>query len=397
MPKGFGRGAVIVGLILSACHEGGLSTPTPPTSSALLSAAIEAHGGVEALSRLDDLHVSSEAVFIRGGIELRRTLDFRAPASLAMEIARDGVPILSFGLAEGRCWRTDRAFVRTCGPEDLHDQERIVDVLNARFLHRIDPTTVRDAGTVLIDGREALAIGTGDLRLAFDPATNLLIQIDYEEAGARWVESYSELESHGGALVARERTLTIDGVPDTTDNWTRIAPGVADPERLAPRDAPVPGDVYDGEDPSRIVAFTDIDASVGATEDERIARGVETVSRVLETNDMDTSGTDGPILELADDGTTVRLALTLEAGGGFEDRVDGAVHIETRPLARYVGIFQRGLPTPAQILALDGVLRARSLEVAPGQSHQLVLAADAAGQPLTDSLGLLRVSVVPGS
>jgi hypothetical protein len=161
----------------------------------LLDAAIEAHGGVAALSRFDNLRVSSSVVF-RETVRLERRLDLRLPSSFAMTITREGREVLVFGQSGDRCWRRDDGDVLPCRPRDVSDHRRILDVLQARLL------------------------------------PHLLLQIDYEEGGVQWVERFTEFAEHAGATIAEHRELTIGGAPDVSETWTEVVPGGADPSRF---------------------------------------------------------------------------------------------------------------------------------------------------------------------
>lgn len=387
--------ACAAGLLSVAC-AGAAPEAEAPSAAELLRAAVAAHGGADALAELDDLRVSSSVVF-RDGVRLERSLHFRLPSSLAMRISHDGYEVMSFGLDGERCWRRHRAFVLDCEPSDIADHRRILAVIDARVLHRLDPASATSAGTVRVGAVDAPAVRIGDMRLAFDPSTHHLIGIDYVDRGLHHVETYSELTTVGRAVIATRRVLTIDGVQDVSETWTEIVPHGSDPALFGARPAPEPGAIFDGMDAARVVAWVDVAELAGATgtADERRALAHRELVQFVRGRSMRESGTEGPIVSWQDG--SERVAITLEEVRVFEEIHEGAFHVTTWPAARYLGTYVRGSADEARgsSEALHEVAAERGLQVVTGASLELLLVPEAEERWPAERFGLVRIAVEP--
>lgn len=340
----------------------------------LLRAAVEAHGGVEALRRLDDVAMTCSGTF-KGRLAFTRRLDARWPSRWAMEVRLADGAVMRFGVDRGRCRRQDRFFVRACDPVEF---AATAEVLQARSLHRLLGAPVRSAGTVLVDRRPHPAVQAGDLQLVFDPDSRFLKQVRY--AGDH-VETYSEEREVLGVRFAARRVLTIGGAPDV-EEVCEILPGGADERWLVLPPENRDGDVVDGVDPERLVAVTSVrDPSAGGLRSVLDAAERE-LGRWL-------SRSDGWVLRPPsgprDDW---EVAVTLEPGArplqapGFR--------VETWPPRRYAGVFVAGDPleAPSQGPRLSAVLDDRRLSAAPDARIE-VLVSPGVGP------SLLRVAAVP--
>src|SRR5262249_8617186 len=163
-----------------------------------------------------------------GQLEITGTASFIAPATWATELRLHGQPAMQFGMDGERCWRRDRQFVSDCSARDLVEYQRFGTLLRLRFLHGLNDRPLLPAGAVQVDGTQVPAISVGDLVLAFDPRSHLLVQVT---TGNR-VETYSNFRQVDGALVAATRTLFIGGALDVEDTWDAILPGQADAQLL---------------------------------------------------------------------------------------------------------------------------------------------------------------------
>ncbi|HEY8430153.1 MAG TPA: hypothetical protein VIL20_17350 [Sandaracinaceae bacterium] len=365
--------------------------PSESDPAELWRAAVAAHGGAEALSRLDDLRVSSRVSF-RGQMELERTLHFRAPDRFSMTIAHEGRAAMSFGLAGERCWEQHRMFVLPCRRGSVAGHRRIAEVLRARFLHGLDPAALAPAGTISDGGRELPAVRAGELRLGFDPESHLLVRIEYEEPDGLWVETYSDFVERAGARVARRRELAIAGELDVTETWNEIVPGGADPNALVPPETPELGSIFDGEDAARTVLVASVVALEPPREGEdRLASARRQLEALARSRGLRASGTDGLLVRFAEDGEEV--ALTLDAAPGASDGPAGPARIATWPGGRYVGVWVREQNARVSGPALDEAVRARGYEPQRGARSEFLLAPGAESRPPAERIGLLRLAV----
>lgn len=369
-----------------------------PAGPALLEAAIAAHGGEAALARLEDLQVTAHGI-VRDDEDperrIVRRIDLRAPSNFAMSTSHGGRPPFTIGLSGDRCWKRLGPFTLACDEEDVADHRRVLEILNARLLHQLDRAAVDDAGRRTVGGIDAPALRIGDLRLTFDPRTHLLIQIDYEHAEPR-VESFSEFTEVAGARVATEHTLTISGVLDMTERWVEIVPGGADPARLAPSAPTRAGDIFDGEDPARSIAWVELEALPNApTSDvDRLAHARRALTDFVSGRGLQPSASDGLLLIWPTTGRA-RVALTLEEDRPVEAVDEPPFHIETRPAGRFVGIFHLGGDERSPLNALSAVIAQRGTQPVPGAPYELLLLPGADEQPPHERFGLFRIEVVP--
>lgn len=342
----------------------------------LLRAAVEAHGGVEALRRLDGLAMTCSGTF-KGHATFTRRLDARLPDRWAMEVSLADGAVMRFGVDRGRCRRQDRLFVRTCDPAEYASTAR---VLEARLLHRLLDAPLRSAGTVEVGGRPCPAVQAGDLQLVFDPDSSVLRQVRYEKDR---VETYSELrEVAGGARFAARRVLTIGGAVDV-DEVCEVLPGGADERRLVLPPENRDGDVVDGVDPERLVAVTVVrDPRAGDLRVVLDAAERELGPRLSRSDGWVLGPPSGP-------GGDWEVAVTLEPGARPPEAP--GFRVETWPSRRYAGVFVAGDPleAPSRWPRLSAVLDGRGLSAAPGARLE-VLVPPAGGTP-----SLLRVAVVP--
>lgn len=382
--------------ILVACGSSSPPSAAGNDPAELLRLAIEAHGGAAALAELDDLRVASSIVFGEG-VRLERSLHFHAPSSLAMTISQDGHEGMAFGLDGDRCWRRARAFVLACEPSDVADHRRILGVLEARLLHRIDPARATGAGTVRVGDVDAPAIRIGSLRLAFDPVAHHLLAIDYVDREQHHVEIYSELVGVGRARFASHRVLTIDGEPDVSETWTEIVPGGSDAAAFAAGVAPTPGAIFDGDDPARPVVWVEVDriADRARPGEDRLALGHRELLAFASEHSMRESGNEGPIVFWVDG--VEHIAITLEETREFASVDEGLFHVTTWPAAWYAGTWMRGAPDDADAASerLAQLATEQGHRRAEGAPVELLLEPGAQHQPEDERFGLLRVAVAP--
>jgi hypothetical protein len=256
----------------------------------------------------------------------------------------------------------------------------------------------------MVGGAAAPAARVGDLVLAFDPVTHLLVQARYDEG---WVESFTDYRLVAGAQLATRRTLTIDGQPDIDETSETIVPGGADDEGLR---APPPMDegvAVDEVDPERIVAWMEV-----ADLDLKAREAVDLLTKFAESKGLRTSSSDGIIVtELAgvDLSTKARtaqptarrerwqVAISLEAGAPIAPLTEGAVHVESWPAARVVGIFHRGDPraTTDVRAAVQRHMDQAGVVAAPQARWQVLYPPGSDAEPVASRLALVRLAVVP--
>jgi hypothetical protein len=363
---------------------------------------VAAHGGRQNLVHLENLKVVSKGRF-KNRVDFWRTLLFRAPATWSMRIDGLGGNAMAFGVDGDRCWRKARQFVSPCSPADRQEYRRITDVLDAQLL-QLDGRDLTSAGTVLVDGSAAPALRAGDLLLVFDPVTHLLVQARYDEG---WVESFTDYRLVAGAQIAARRTLTIDGQPDIDETSETIVPGGADDAGLRAPPLMDEGVTVDEVDPERTVAWMEVtDLELKARE------AVDLLTKFAESKALRTSSSDGIIVtEMAGapPATNTRtaqptprrerwqVAISLEAGAPMAPLTEGAIHLESWPAARVVGVFRRGDPhaTTDARAAVQRHMDQAGLVAAPQGRWQLLYPPGSDAEPFASRLALLRVAVVP--
>ncbi|HEX3679630.1 MAG TPA: UbiA family prenyltransferase [Galbitalea sp.] len=379
----------------AAAYLGGYERGGPSTvaeSKALVEQAVAAHGGLQNIAHLENMKVISRGRF-KEHTEFRRTLQFRAPGTWSMRIEALGGVAMAFGVDSDRCWRKARQMVWACSEADRREYGRMTDVLNARLL-MLRGHDVRPAGAVDVRGEWAPAVTFGDLLLAFDPTTHLLLQVRYDQG---WVESFADYQRVAGVLVATRRTLTIDDQPDVEETWETIVPDGAEPEELRAPALSEAGVTVDEVDPERLVAWTEVtDLDVGAR------AAVERLTKFAESNGRRLSTSDGVVLSDMgdiDDGMHPgrwQLAISLEAGAELAPMSRDGIHVETWPAVRVAGVFLREDPRAGadRRAALLRHLKEAGLTPAPRARWQVLYSLQSAAEPFESRLSLLRLAVV---
>lgn len=356
--------------VLAGCRECG-----DQRAKALILAATEAHGGVEALRRLDNVALVCSGTF-KQRLHFTRRLDARLPSQWVMEVRLPAGNSVRFGVNDGVCRRVEGFFVREC---DFKEMSVITQVLNARFLHRLIEKPVRFGGMVEVEGRPYPSVIASDLQLVFDPDTHLLRQVRY---GGDHVEAYSDEKDVFGARLASRRVLTIGGIVDIEETC-EFLPGGADEQRLLLPPPNRDGDVVEGIDPPRLVAMKPVQGP-------RPEAGA--IVKAAEANL-------GPHLSRSEG---VILMPPMEPGGEWlagvtlepESKVTSdpsPFRIEKWPARRYVGVFFAGDHTMALTLwpRLSEVAEGRGLERVPGLRLEVIVPTEP-----EEGLSLLRVPVV---
>lgn len=358
---------------------------------ALVNAAIEAHGGREALARLDNVSVVSEVRF-KDQAPLTRLFEAAGADEWMMEIKHQDVSFMMFGMEKGRCWRKNRWFAWECTSEDRQEIERTASVLDARFLHRLDTKKLEMAEKVPYDNRPAPSVRAGNLRLVFHPDSHLLVQVKYEDD--RQVETFSEFETVAGALVGTRRVFTIDGELDVDETWREIRPGEAAVDRIRGNSPTVAGDVVDELDGIRPVAWTEV-----SDVHDGLKNAVRSLEGFARTQGKVTSSSDGVLVTALTDGDSPsapgrwQVAITLEVGTAFAPAEVEGFHLDTWTESRFVGVFfeSKGHPNDAPLDSLFAEVKRRRLAPANGARPQVLLLNE--NKSGNSSMALVRIAV----
>jgi hypothetical protein len=317
---------------------------------------------------------------------MRRTVDYRAP-DWAMTIEVGGVQTMRFGVSGNQCWRSDRHLVALCSESDRQEMPRIAALQRARLLHDIDPNQVQPAGTVRVEGRDYPAIRTPDLLLAFEPSSHLLAQIRLEDR----IDTLSEYKRIGTAQLAMQRVLTVAGAPDVDERWAEVIPGGADPRLLLPPELPQDGLIIDHIDAPRVVAWSEI-----SDPRQEIPAAIARLDAFVRAKGHNLNQSDGLVLTPPNDQSTLwRIAVGIEANTPIHSTVDGAVHIETWPPTRVLGIFHQGdiLASDEKREVLRRVLRERSLATFGNGAWQIVVQRQQLDHRKAEQMSFLRIAV----
>lgn len=374
---------LVSALLLTACAE-------PPGEPAeVLARAIQAHGGREALSRLDNLRVESEVLY-KGQLRLQRTIDWQGPENWSMTLRGAGGLRMRLGMAAGECWRQNQYLAVPCTESDRLEHQRIAALHRARLLHRIEPEALRPARSMMVDGRYCPAIQAGETTLVFDPQTHRLAQIRLEDR----VDRLSEYREVQGAMVAAHRVLTIAGALDVEETWREILPGGADAAALQAPELPRPGLVIQDTDPARPVASMSVEDP-----DRDIQAAIDQLDAFIRRQGFQPSASDAVILTAPDTGAPAgdswRVSVIVEANRRISPVEERGLVLDERPDISFLGMFERG--DVAQVYAhapeVTRRLEERNRTPASGAGWEILVSRDALREAPADRLSLLRIGV----
>jgi hypothetical protein len=344
------------------------------------------------MAQLDNVRTVSTGRY-KGRVPFRRTVHYVASDTWSMNIEfsisdsqRFDGPMMRFGVAGDRCWRTERHLAAL---DDCREDTRIAALYGARLLHHLDEAAARPAGAVLVAGRTCPAIAVDGTVLIFDPLSHLLVQVRLEDR----VDTLSDYRNVGGAQVAARRVLTIGGHPDADETSTETVPGGADPKAVRVPELPRDGlTLYDTDAP-RPVAWTEVN------DPERdVPAAIAGLDAFIRRRGRNVSDSDGIILTAPNDtagGERWRVAVGVEAGEPLADAREGGLHMGTWPAVRFVGIFHRGDPlhTAEHRAVMSSFMHERTLAPTDDARWQILFQRGELERAPAERMSFLRIAV----
>lgn len=361
----------------------------PSEPAVLLTQAIHAHGGREALSKLENLHVVSDVVY-KGHLPMLRTIHWRGPQDWSMTLEGAGGLSMRLGIADGRCWRQNQYLAIACAESDELEHQRIAALHGARLLHRLDAGNLRPAPSVSVDGRRCQALRAGDLTLVFDPQSHLLVQIRLADR----VDTLSEYREVQGSMVAAHRVLTIGGELDVEETWKEITPGAADPVAIRAPELPHDGLVIEGKDAPRPIASMEIDDPESDT-----VEAITKLDAFIRRQGLQPSASDAVILTAPSAGSAGsrrwRIGVAVEANKQIAPIEEGGLRLEGQGAVAFLGVFCRG--DVAQVYGrqseMERLAKERDLTPSPPARWEILVSRDAFEQAPAERLSLLRIEL----
>jgi len=208
-------GAMLLGLVASA-RAGERET-------ALIDQAIKAHGGAAALTKAQTVvRTGSGTLFVGAEAAFTDEATFALPGRAKLILKSDAFGQVIIVLNGDRGWRSAGGMVNEVPKEGLDEirEEAYVDWLTTLVPLRKDGFDLAPAADKTVDGKPAAGVkvaskGHGDVRLYFDKASGLLVQIERQskEAGIAATKEYvfGGHKDFDGVKLPTKRTELLNG------------------------------------------------------------------------------------------------------------------------------------------------------------------------------------------
>ena len=357
----------------------------------LLRAAILAHGGAEHLARLAEMG-SEWSGTLFGAFAFTATSAW-APGARYLSIRARGSAV-SVNLTGDDCWfGTPFGVAVSCDPGQKEAADLSVRTAAARLLYPVLDQTVEPAEPVRVGDVTADALKVGDITLAFDRSSHLLVAMSYPALGFRkgqFTEVYDDFEEQLGVRIPRHVTTTWEAHAWSDATLTGLAPVPAI------RRPPPPADLspYDAQRPDLYVVWGEHRGSA-----DRIP---ETIPRLVDFARQHGQAIDPSsgiyVTALHDPGEKKRLVFQVAVGllpwkGAAVD--DSRFHFATWPAARVAGVFRVGGFRDAvdAVSAAEQSLKERHLAKVTGARWHFLPLSNPETTPVEERLSLLEIEV----
>ena len=174
----------------------------------MLLAAIEAHGGLDRLSRVESVKLEIHGVRTK---PYAQTVLWRDDGSWVSRTNESGA-YEALGMTRGECWRQNALrVVLPCDEAHRRAAAAAVVAMHARMLHPLLGEQLAWAGRPSVGGADADMVRTGALSLAFHATTHLLLQLATSAEGHTRTETATEYVEVEGVRLASHIVTAIDG------------------------------------------------------------------------------------------------------------------------------------------------------------------------------------------
>lgn len=318
--------------------------PAADTAEALLERAIAAHGGPDKLRALDHMRVEGKGTYM-GAMPYTSVMRYAAPGSWDVVVDSMGMKMV-FGTDRADCWQTFGAVTFDCDEPTRAGMLQGGDAVQATHLLSLRGQAIDKADPVKVGDVLAPAVRAGEITLAFDPQTSLLVYAKYpgyEGRAGMFEEVYSDHKEVAGVKVPGHMRTSFEGDPLMDEDWVDVKIGEAAPPDAIARPAQVAAGtlVHRAEAPhAEAWTYVDTQANVAqALTDLRDFARREKLSPSLMggVTVAPLAGSDS-----ADGKPRVFVSVALESMGDVPEKQEGSMHIGMTPAISIAGLYVLG-------------------------------------------------------